>query len=309
MTPSSTSPLRIGTRSSPLALAQAEMTKAALITAHGWDEAAVRLVPMLSSGDKVQDRPLAEIGGKALWTKELERALIEREIDIAVHSMKDVETIRADAFRIAAMLPRADVRDRLIGADSIAALPQGAKVGTSSPRRAAQLKALRPDIVTHSIRGNVATRLSKVASGEFDATLLAAAGLDRLGRSDVGVAIEADEMLPAASQGAIGIDCLSDRSEIAALLVPINHQPTFDCVMAERAFLEAMGGTCHSPLAAQAAWDGGTLRLKGEILSEDGSERQSGAIACQPGDSAAPAQLARQLLDKASPKLRSLFEG
>lgn len=309
MTPSSSNPLRIGTRSSPLALAQAEMTKAALLAAHGWDDMAVLLVPMLSSGDKVQDRPLAEIGGKALWTKELERALIKREIDIAVHSMKDVETVRAEAFRIAAMLPRADVRDRLIGAESIAALPQGAKVGTSSPRRAAQLRALRPDIVTDSIRGNVATRLSKVADGEFDATLLAAAGLDRLGQSDIGIAISANEMLPAASQGAIGIDCLADRTEIATLLAPINHQPTFDCVMAERAFLEALGGTCHSPVAAQAAWEGGALLLKGEILREDGSERQSGSIACQPADYAAPAQLARQLLDAATAELRALFEG
>ncbi|RDV01601.1 hydroxymethylbilane synthase [Sphingorhabdus pulchriflava] len=309
MTPSSSNPLRIGTRSSPLAMAQAEMTKAALIAAHGWDEAAVLLVPMLSSGDKVQDRPLAEIGGKALWTKELERALLDREIDIAVHSMKDVETVRAEAFRIAAMLPRADVRERLIGAESIAALPRGAKVGTSSPRRAAQLKALRPDIVTDSIRGNVATRLSKVASGEFDATLLAAAGLDRLGQSEIGVAIEAGQMLPAASQGSIGIDCLVERPEIAALLAPVNHQPTFDCVMAERAFLEALGGTCHSPVAAQAAWEGGAILLKAEILREDGSERQSGSIACTVGDSAAPAQLARQLLDTASPELRTLFEG
>jgi hydroxymethylbilane synthase len=223
--------------------------------------------------------------------------------------MKDVETIRAGIFRIAAMLPRADVRDRLIGAESIAALPQGAKVGTSSPRRVAQLKALRPDLITESIRGNVATRLSKVANGEFDATLLAAAGLDRLGQSDIGVAISASEMLPAASQGAIGIDCLADRTEIAALLAPINHRPTFDCVTAERAFLEALGGTCHSPVAAQAAWEGSALLLKGEILREDGRERQSGSIACSVGDSAAPAQLARQLLDAASPELRALFEG
>ena len=308
MTPSATSPLRIGTRSSPLALAQAEMTKAALLAAHGWDETAVILVPMLSSGDKVQDRPLAEIGGKALWTKELERALLDREIDIAVHSMKDVETVRAGIFRIAAMLPRADVRDRLIGAESIAALPQGAKVGTSSPRRVAQLKALRPDLITESIRGNVATRLSKVEGGEFDATLLAAAGLDRLGQSAIGVAIEASEMLPAASQGAIGIDCLADRSEIAALLAPINHGPTFDCVMAERAFLEALGGTCHSPVAAQAVWDGAMMTLYGEILREDGSERQSGGILCRAGDHAAPTELARRLLDAASPDLRALFE-
>lgn len=308
MTPSATSPLRIGTRSSPLALAQAEMTKAALLAAHGWDDMSVILVPMLSSGDKVQDRPLAEIGGKALWTKELERALLDREIDIAVHSMKDVETVRSDAFRIAAMLPRADVRDRLIGAESIAALPNGAKVGTSSPRRAAQLKALRPDIVTASIRGNVATRLYKVESGEFDATLLAAAGLERLGQSEIGMAIEAKDMLPAASQGAIGIDCLAHRPDVAAWLEPINHQPTFDCVMAERAFLEALGGTCHSPVAAQATWDGSILKLTGEILREDGSERQKGETSCLPGDHKAPAELAHSLLEAASPELRALFQ-
>ena len=309
MTPTRSNPLRIGTRSSPLALAQAEMTKAALLAAHGWDEAAILLVPMLSSGDKVQDRPLAEIGGKALWTKELERALLDREVDIAVHSMKDVETVRAGIFGIVAMLPRADVRDRLIGAGSIAALPQGAKVGTSSPRRAAQLKALRPDIVTDSIRGNVATRLSKVENGEFDATLLAAAGLARLGQGNIGTAIETSEMLPAASQGAIGIDCLVERTEIAALMAAINDRPTFTCVIAERAFLEALGGTCHSPVAAQAIWQEDMLTLKGEILCEDGSERREGAIAFKLGDADAPAILAHQLLDAASPELRALFEG
>lgn len=309
MTPTSSNPLRIGTRSSPLALAQAEMTKAALLAAHGWDDAVVVLVPMLSSGDKIQDRPLAEIGGKALWTKELERALLDREIDIAVHSMKDVETVRAGMFGIVAMLPRADVRDRLIGAESVAALPQGAKVGTSSPRRAAQLKALRPDIITDSIRGNVATRLSKVENGEFDATLLAAAGLDRLGQSDIGVAIEPFEMLPAASQGAIGIDCLIERSEIAALMAPINHSATFGCVMAERAFLEALGGTCHSPVAAQASIDGDDITLKAEILNEDGSEKQQGQSTFAPADIATPALLARKLLNAASPELRALFEG
>ena len=307
MNPSTSTPLRIGTRSSPLALAQAEMTKAALLAAHGWDDVAVFLVPMLSSGDKVQDRPLAEIGGKALWTKELERALLTREIDIAVHSMKDVETLRADAFRIAAMLPRADARDRLIGADSIAALPHGARVGTSSPRRAAQLKALRPDLVTASIRGNVATRLSRLEHGEFDATLLAAAGLDRLGQGHIGTAIAASEMLPAAAQGAIGIDCLSERHELAALLDPVNHQPTFDCVMAERALLEALGGTCHSPIAAQASIDKGRITLKAEILSEDGSEKRQGQTTFAPADLVAPARLARQLLDAASPDLRALF--
>jgi hydroxymethylbilane synthase len=298
MIPSINRPFRIGTRSSPLAMAQAEMTKAALIAAHGED--AVILVSMLSSGDKVQDRPLAEIGGKALWTKELERALIEDEIDIAVHSMKDVETLRADAFTIAAMLPRADVRDRLIGADSISSLPENALVGTSSPRRAAQLKAIRPDLRTEPIRGNVATRLAKVASGEFDATLLAAAGLDRLGMPDTGVAIKAGQMLPAAAQGAIGIDCLGDREDIAALLTPINHAETFICVNAERAFLSALGGTCHSPVAAQGRIADGRVTLTGQILSEDGSESHIG----EAEDAAA---LAGELLAKASPALAALF--
>jgi hydroxymethylbilane synthase len=301
MTPTAERPFRIGTRSSPLALAQAEMTKAALMAAHGWSDDQLVLVTMLSSGDKVQDRPLAEIGGKALWTKELERALIADEIDIAVHSMKDVETVRDPAFAIAAMLPRADVRDRLIGADSIGSLPQKARVGTSSPRRAAQLKAIRPDLRTEPIRGNVATRLGKVANGEFDATLLAAAGLDRLGMAGTGMVIETDQLLPAASQGAVGIDCLTGRQEIVTILSAINHEETFACVMAERAFLEGLGGNCHSPAAALARMEGGRVVLTGQILSDDGSESHIGT-------SDDPNALAKELLAKASPILRALFE-
>jgi hydroxymethylbilane synthase len=294
-------PFRIGTRSSPLALAQAQMAAAALCAAHGWAADRVQLVPMLSSGDKDQSRPLSEIGGKALWTKELERALIGHEIDIAVHSMKDVETVRANVFNIAAMLPRADVRDRLIGADSILSLPKNALVGTSSPRRAAQLKALRPDLRTAPIRGNVATRLAKVAAGDFDATLLAAAGLDRLGQGNIGVAIEPGYMLPAAAQGAIGIDCLRGRRDIAALLSAINDPATYVCVMAERSFLAALNGTCHSPVAALARITGTRVQITGQILSEDGSESHSGVA-----DD--PAALARDLLAKASPALNVLFQ-
>ena len=300
MTPTASAPFRIGTRASPLALAQAEMAKAALCAAHGWAEDAVLLVPMLSSGDKDQSRPLAEIGGKALWTKELERALIDGDIDIAVHSMKDVETVRPNTFHIVTMLPRADVRDRLIGADSILSLPQNALVGTSSPRRAAQLKALRPDLRTAPIRGNVATRLAKVANGEFAATLLAAAGLDRLGLGDTGAAIAIDEMLPAASQGAIGIDCLSARADLMPMLNAINHAETFDCVMAERAFLEALSGNCHSPVAALAVVKDGGVWLSGQILSEDGIES-----ICGEGDD--PVALAHQVLAQASPALKALF--
>ena len=302
MTPSATTPFRIGTRSSPLAMAQAMMTKAALKAAHGWADEAVVLMPMLSSGDKIQDRPLAEIGGKALWTKELERCLLDDEIDIAVHSMKDVETIRDDAYMIAAMLPRADVRDRLIGADSISCLPQNALVGTSSPRRAAQVRALRPDVRTEPIRGNVATRLAKIAAGDFDATLLAAAGLDRLGMADTGAVIETSEMLPAASQGAVGIDCLAARGDIVALLAAINHAETFACVTAERAFLAALCGNCHSPVAALARTEAGVTMLTGQILSEDGREQHVGT-------SDDPAALANALLARASPALKALFAG
>lgn len=301
------SPLRIGTRRSPLALAQAEMAAAAIRQAYGLEEDAVILVSMLSSGDKIQDRPLAEIGGKALWTKELERALVEDDIDIAVHSMKDVETIRSPMFVLSAMLPRADVRDRLIGVANLDDLPHRAKIGTSSPRRAAQLKAMRPDLVTVPIRGNVATRMAQVAAGEFDATLLAAAGLDRLGQTDVGTSLSLDTMLPAAAQGAIGIDHLAARSELALFLQVVNHQATFAAVTAERAFLEALGGNCHSPVAAHAICSSDKITLRGEILAEDGSERRSAVLEFSAIDAEGPARLAHALLEKSSDRLRHLF--
>jgi len=202
--------LRLGTRGSPLALAQADLVVAALRAAHGWDEDAIAIVPIRTSGDRIQDRPLAEVGGKALWTRELDRALLAGEIDCAVHSMKDVETERPPAIAIAGFLPRADVRDRLIGAPSLAALPAGARVGTSSPRRSAQVLRERPDVRIVLFRGNVATRLAKLARGEAEATLLAAAGLDRLGEHDVGQAIPVETMLPAPAKrrSQCGGDCL-----------------------------------------------------------------------------------------------------
>ena len=300
-------PLRLGTRKSPLAVAQAEMAASAIRSVYDLEQGAVEIVPMLASGDKVQDRPLAEIGGKALWTKELERALVEGEIDAGVHSMKDVETVRPDTFTVAAMLPRADVRDKLIGAESISALPAGAKVGTSSPRRAAQLLALRPDLEITTIRGNVATRLSKIEAGEASATLLAAAGLDRLSKPDIGVAIEIEEMLPAASQGAIGIDCRPENIAVRKLLAAVNHQSTFAAVMAERAFLEALGGDCHSPVAAYASADGGAFLLRAEILRGDGSERRAGSCRISGGDNSAAVQLAEELLRGGTPELRAFF--
>jgi len=300
-------PLRLGTRGSPLALTQARMVAAALRAAHGWNDAAIEIVPIRTSGDRIQDRPLAEVGGKALWTKELDRALIEGEIDFAVHSMKDVETIRPAEIVIAAMLPRADVRDRLIGADSIAALPRGARVGTSSPRRSAQLLRRRPDLRIMLFRGNVDTRLSRLNLGEADATLLAAAGLDRLGRQEIGVAIPVEEMLPAPAQGAVGIETLAGRREIRDLLAVIDDLETSACVHAERALLLALKADCRSPVAALAVRDGDGMRLRAEILSEDGALCEAGEAMLGAPEEAAG--LAAAMLARAGPELRSLFGG
>ena len=279
---------------------------AAIKAAHNLPDDAVVLVPMLATGDKIQDRPLAEIGGKALWTKELERALIDDQIDIAVHSMKDVETVRADIFDIAAMLPRADVRDRLIGAASLDELKHGARVGTSSPRRAAQLQRARPDVRIVPLRGNVATRLAHIENGDADATLLAAAGLDRLGMGNVGAPLPLSQFLPAASQGAVGIDRLTSRNELVPFLAAINDVDTFVAVNAERALLEALGGNCHSPIAALAQVEGAQIRLKGEVFTADGREMHAGEIVYE-ASSDGPAQLADQLLANASDELRSMF--
>lgn len=300
-------PLRIGTRASPLAMAQAQMVAAAICAYHTLPSEAVMLVPMLASGDKITDRPLADIGGKALWTKELDRALTDGDVDIAVHSMKDVETLRPARYRLAAMLPRADVRDRLVGAGSLADLKKAAHVGTSSPRRTAQLLWYRPDLIISPIRGNVATRLAQIDRGIYDASLLAAAGLDRLSLPETGAAVDVGQMLPAAAQGAIGAECLSSRPDIIDSLAAINHAETYECVMAERAFLAALGGGCHSPVAALALRDGDKIWLRGEILREDGREKQASALRFKPGDHEAPGRLAAQLLERASEDLRALF--
>lgn len=298
--------LRLGTRGSPLALVQANLVRHALLAAHGWDADLIEVVPIRTTGDRVQDRPLAEIGGKALWTKELDRALLAGEIDLAVHSMKDVETIRPDSIALAAMLPREDVRDRLIGAPSIEALREGARIGTSSPRRAAQIRRIRPDLMIVPLRGNVDTRIAKVAAGEADATLLAAAGLERLGRPDIGAPIPLDSMLPAPSQGAVGIEVRADDDGTRVLVAAIGDAPTQHCVMAERTLLAALSADCHSPVAALATIEDGVLRLRAELLTGDGSE----SVRTDRRDLAAPAdaaEIAHTLLDGASPALRALF--
>jgi hydroxymethylbilane synthase len=296
--------IRIGTRGSPLALIQANMVRDRLAAAHGL---VGEIVIIKTTGDMVQDRALAEIGGKALWTKELDRALLAGEIDCAVHSMKDVETIRPDAIIIAAMLPRADVRDRLIGADSIAALPQGAVVGTSSPRRAAQLCRLRPDVKPVLFRGNVDTRLAKLAAGEVDATLLAAAGLDRLGRGDIGTAIESDVMLPAPAQGAVGIEARTDDVRVRGWLAAIDDGATHRCVLLERALLAALAADCHSPVAALAREEGERVTIRAELLTEDGSDHVVGERSGTVGDFGVAEALAADVLSRASPAVRRLF--
>ena len=301
--------LRLGTRSSPLAMAQAEEARARLCAAHGWEEAEIQLVPVLATGDKVQDRPLAEIGGKALWTKELDQWLHEGRIDAAVHSMKDVETIRPDWLAIAAILPRADTRDVLFGAAGIAALPQGARIGTSAPRRAAQLLHARPDCTVVPFRGNVATRLAKLAAGEADATLLAAAGLERLGQPHAGTPLPLEEWLPAPAQGAIGIECRADDEATRAVLAMIDHPASRARVMAERALLLALGGNCHSPIAVHSAIEGETIAMHAALFSPDGAQRVDGEARFPASDPGQAGALAADLLRRAPPPIAEHFAG
>ena len=301
--------LKLGTRRSPLAMAQAQEARARLCAAHGWAERAVELVPVVASGDKIQDRPLAEIGGKALWTRELDAWLAQGRIDAAVHSMKDVETIRPESLTIAAILPRADKRDMLLGAQSISALAPGAIVGTSAPRRAAQLLHARPDCRVVSFRGNVATRIAKLAAGEVDATFLAAAGLARLGETGVGRPLDPGEWLPAPAQAAIGIECRSDDVRAGELLAAIDHGPSRAEVMAERALLAALGGSCHSPVAVLCDLAGERLTMRAALFSPDGVERVDGEIAFAAGDEQVPARLAADLLARAAPAIAVHFQG
>ena len=298
---------RLGTRGSPLALIQAGQTRDALAAAHGWSPDDIAIVVIRTTGDKVQDRPLAEIGGKALWTKELDRALLTNEVDACVHSMKDVETIRPAEIAIAAMLPRADVRDRLIGAADVASLPEGAVVGTSSPRRRAQLLSLRPGLEIVTIRGNVETRLAKLLKGEIDATLLAAAGLDRLDYA-VGNAIPIETMLPAPSQGAVGIETRTDDVRARAAIAAIDHHDTHRCVLAERALLAGLQADCHSPVGALATLVGDAFAMRATLYAEDGSARVDGESRGATGEGAAAA-LAADLLERAPPAIRALFGG
>ena len=267
--------LRVGTRGSPLALAQAHETRQRLAQAHALAEDTIDIVPIRTTGDMIQDRALAEAGGKGLFTKELDAALIGGRIDIAVHSSKDLPTALPAELEISGYLPREDVRDVLISkvASRIVDLPRGARVGTASLRRGAMIRRLRPDIEIGLLRGNVETRLRKLEAGEFDATLLALAGLKRLGLERRATAIlETDEFLPAVGQGAIAIMARRGDADAAGWLAPILDRPTGLALTAERAFLLVLDGSCRTPIAGLARVEGERIRFAGMILRPDGSE-------------------------------------
>ena len=274
--PTPASPLQIGTRGSPLALAQAHETRARLMAAFDLPEEAFAIVVIKVTGDAIQDRPLKEIGGKGLFTREIEEALLDGTIDIAVHSMKDMPVLQPMGLLLDTYLPREDVRNAFVAQDVAALkdLPDGARVGSSSLRRRAQLLNAFPHLEVVEFRGNVQTRLKKLADGVASATFLAQAGLNRLGMAHVARgAISPDEMLPAVAQGAIGIERRADDTNTAAMLEAIHHTETGQRLAAERAFLATLDGSCETPIAGLAELNGTTLRLRGEVLRPDGSEK------------------------------------
>jgi hydroxymethylbilane synthase len=283
--------LKIGTRGSPLALAQAREVRGALLAAHPALVAAPpEIVVIKTTGDRVSERPLAELGGKGLFTKEIEEALLGGTVDLAVHSMKDVPTALPEGLCIPCVLPRQDPRDALISreAPSLAALPAGAVVGTASLRRKAQILHARPELTVANLRGNVETRIRKIAEGAADATLLALAGLRRLGLAESARAVlETDEMLPAVAQGAIGIECRSAAEGVRALLAPLDDAETASCIAAERGLLAALDGSCRTPIAALATRIADRVSLRAMVLRPDGSEVHETARLGAAGEAAA----------------------
>jgi len=277
--PTPAHPLKIGTRGSPLALAQAHETRSRLAAAFDLPADAFEIVVIKTTGDDMSliraDKPLKELGGKGLFTKEIEEDLLSGAIDIAVHSMKDMPVLQPEGLLLDTYLPREDVRDAFVSLhhDSLADLPSGARVGSSSLRRRAQLKVRRPDLEVVEFRGNVQTRMKKLGDGVADATFLAMAGLRRLSMEEVvKSAIAVEDVLPAVAQGAIGIERRASDTRAAAMLEAIHDTPTGQRLAAERAFLAGLDGSCETPIAGLAELDGGTLRLRGEILRPDGSE-------------------------------------
>ena len=308
--PSPAAPLKIGTRGSPLALAQAHETRRRLATAFDLPHEAFQIVVIKTTGDDRSlidaDKPLKEIGGKGLFTKEIEEDLLAGRIDIAVHSMKDMPVAQPVGLVLDCYLPREDVRDAFVSVNcgALADLPEGAKVGSSSLRRRAQLLHRFAHLSVIEFRGNVQTRMKKLGDGVADATFLAIAGLTRLGLLDEvpATAIAPEDMLPAVAQGAIGIERRVDDTGVADMLAAIHHRPTGQRLAAERAFLAALDGSCETPIAGLAELDGGTLRLRGEVLRPDGSEVIHDDRSCVIADGAElGAEMARDMLAQAGP--------
>lgn len=301
--PSLDAPLKIGTRGSPLALAQAYETRQRLMAAFNLPEGAFEIVVIKTTGDRILDRPLKEIGGKGLFTREIEDDLLSGAIDIAVHSMKDMPVAQPDGLALTTYLPREDVRDAFVSLDGgkLADLREGAVVGTSSLRRKAQLLNYRPDLEIVEFRGNVQTRLKKLKDGVAEATFLAMAGLNRLAMDEVPrTAIEAEEMLPAVAQGCIGIEQRLGDDRISEMLSAINDTFSTQRLAAERAFLGALDGSCETPIGGLATIDGDTLTLRGEILRVDGSEVLSDEQTCSVADGAKlGVEMARKLRSQA----------
>jgi len=297
--------LKLGTRGSPLALFQANLVARLLREAH--PNLLVDIRTVKTSGDRIQDRPLADVGGKGLFTKEIERGLLDGDLDIAVHSMKDMETFLPDGLDIVAVLPREDPRDAFLSRDgaSLDDLPAGARIGTASVRRQAQILHRRPDLTVVPFRGNVETRLRKLGEGEADATLLAYAGLKRLEREDVITGVfDTDVMLPAAAQGAIGVEARADDTAVLDLLAALDDSTTSLCIAAERAVLAALDGSCRTPIGAFATLDTGsdTVSLQGLVARPDGSELHRLAAAAPAVEAVAMAtELGNRLRAKMAP--------
>lgn len=301
--PSPADPLRIGTRGSPLALAQAYETRARLRAAFDLPEEAFEIVTVQTTGDRVQDRALKELGGKGLFTREIEEMLLAGALDIAVHSMKDMPVAQPAGLTLDCTLPREDVRDAFVSpaVARLADLAPGQVVGTSSLRRRAQLLFRRPDLKVVEFRGNVQTRLRKLSEGVADCTFLAMAGLNRLGMTQVArSAIEPEDMLPAVAQGAIGIERRQGDARAEVMLAAIHHAPTGQRLAAERAYLATLDGSCETPIAGLAVLDGGEIRLRGEILRPDGSDALAEEGRAPVADAAALGEdIARRLLARA----------
>jgi hydroxymethylbilane synthase len=305
--------IRIGTRGSALALTQANEVRRLLSAAHGIDEADIAIVPISTTGDRVTDRPLSEIGGKGLFSGEIEAALAAGTVDLGVHSAKDLSTTLPEGMALPVFLEREDVRDAFVSltAASLEALPRGARFGTSSIRRAAQILRQRPDLEIVGFRGNVGTRLEKLERGVADATLLAVAGLKRTGQTDrITSYLDPRVFLPASGQGAIGIEIRADDRRTAELVAPLDHPPTATAVAAERAMLAVLDGSCRTPVGVFTELNDSSCTLRGEILSPDGSEVFGTSVSGSPADALRlGSELGRSLLELAGPEFVARFRG